>query len=256
MNPTSLFMTTVLSLSFVDDRAAVKSYSTLTDKYHIDVQDVAKDDFGEIHDLRWTTPTPEACQEYGRLLTKQINHYPVKLVEMAGLKKIVFCNNLTNKGKSISGCAFGGTMWVDIGRKGVTFKRMVIHHEFFHLLDIRCSKLGIISPEFLVEWESLSGSASYRGDGGGSQDDPITPASNDNNPGFVTWYAKKSVFEDRAEVFSHCILTPNRVARMAANDPVIKAKAEKMKQLIIKICPDIDDEFWVNHNALDNDYDR
>jgi len=52
------------------------------------------------------------------------------------------------------------------------------------------------------------------------------------DPGFVSPYSMSSIQEDKAEVFARLMEDPTALAEMASKDAVIRAKVERMKQLV------------------------
>ena len=45
-------------------------------------------------------------------------------------------------------------------------------------------------------------------------------------------------------MFANMMVVPQYVELRAADDPIIKSKAQAMKSLIQKFCPEIEEGFW------------
>jgi hypothetical protein len=52
------------------------------------------------------------------------------------------------------------------------------------------------------------------------------------------------VEEDKAEVFANLIVDFAYVEVRAKKDRVLNAKVERMKELLVKFCPAMNDELW------------
>jgi len=119
--------------------------------------------------------------------------------------------------------------------------RSVIHHEFFHIIDYRDD--GELYAD--RRWMDLNPVEFQYGSGGkNAQDDSSASLMTSDRPGFLNSYSRTGVEEDKAEVFANMIVNGGLLAGRASTDPVLRAKMERMKELLAKFCPEIDDTFW------------
>jgi hypothetical protein len=66
----------------------------------------------------------------------------------------------------------------------------------------------------------------------------------DKFPGVLNHYSTTAVEEDKAEVFANLIVDSKYVANRAKKDRVLSAKVERMKELLVAFCPEMNDKFW------------
>ena len=57
-------------------------------------------------------------------------------------------------------------------------------------------------------------------------------------------YAMSGVEEDKAELFAHMMVEPDLVAGRAKNDSHLRAKVERMRELLEEFSPKMDAAFW------------
>ena len=76
------------------------------------------------------------------------------------------------------------------------------------------------------------------------QDDPSVTTTGQDVPGFLNRYAAAGVEEDKAEVFAHLIVEPKMMADRAKKDKYMRAKVERMKELLADFAPKVDKSFW------------
>jgi hypothetical protein len=127
------------------------------------------------------------------------------------------------------------------GRHSSAYTRLVIHHEFFHIVDWRDD--GILYGD--ERWAALNPKTFKYGSGGkNAQDDNTGSIPNEDNPGFLNRYSTTGVEEDKAEVFAYMIVHDKMIQERAKRDPVLKSKVERMQELIGKFAPKSGKEFW------------
>jgi len=195
--------------------------------------------------LLWATEAdPYHLNAYVPLLASEILLYPPEFVRRSGLKRIILCGELDSKEGRRGGYADAehGDIYLDVERGSYSkpYKRLGIHHEFFHFFDYRDD--GRVFQD--ERWERLN-SDSFRYAGGGvtMQDDPTAGLTRDI-PGFLTRYAMSGVEEDKAEMFSHMMVEYRYVRDRAIKDRVIGKKWSEMKDLLRRFSPDMDEAFW------------
>ncbi|MDZ4838029.1 MAG: putative zinc-binding metallopeptidase [Candidatus Melainabacteria bacterium] len=247
-----------------------KHFSLLCDlrrKYKIEiVTDVQDNDpviNYKISDKKTLTP-------YLEFLRDELAIYPVTLVNKLQLDRIVLCSHLAKLDKPVSGCASmslfpdslplrmlfkKNTIYLDIIYGGTMDGRVTVHHELFHAVESH----GDTWPRYLDEqWPKLNPPAfRYREEA----QERASKYSVDVD-GFLTDYSMESVREDKAELFSHMIVNLARVEKFARKDAFLKAKVDRMKQLMRKFCYEVNDDFWTTRNqqsdnggSLFRDYD-
>src|SRR5204863_9871526 len=69
-------------------------------------------------------------------------------------------------------------------------------------------------------------------------------------PGFLNHFSTFGVNEDKAEVFANLIVDSAYVERRATKDPVLRAKVQRMRELLAEFCPAVNDEFWEKARKL------
>lgn len=222
----------------------------LSRKYSIIVE-VAKDRisvpraFAEVYH-GWK-PSRKTLEYYVPILEAEWNLYPVSLIRNAGLQRIVLCSELAFEADIRAAIPDfqDNTLYLDVDfvLSGELYVRRVIHHEFFHMIDLADD--GSFSDK---SWRLLNGNDFvYRGRGVHSRNESAITAK---RPGFLTRYSMTEVEEDKAEVFSIMIVLGEVVDARAEKDSVIRAKRDQMKKLLREFCPDIDDRFWAAARKL------
>jgi len=117
----------------------------------------------------------------------------------------------------------------------------VIHHEFFHIVDL-------LDDGQLYEderWAKLNPPGFKYGPGGiNLQNDPTVTEPGKDTPGFLNRYAASGVEEDKAEVFAHLMVEAKEMKDRAAKDKYLRAKIDRMKELLAEFTPTVDAKFW------------
>lgn len=117
-----------------------------------------------------------------------------------------------------------------------------IHHELYHLMEAE-------TPYYWTSelWEALNEKGfEYK------EQRQVKPGDNPLNylapalPGFVTYYAMTSPFEDRAETFACLMVKPQNklIHRWARKDKILNEKIERIKTFAQEFCPQMDKSFW------------
>ena len=171
--------------------------------------------------------------------------YPPDLVKRTRLTKVVFCKNLAFEKQFRTGIPDfeNNVLYLDVtrGRHDERYVRKVIHHEFFHIIDLRDD--GKLYED--ERWSNLNPMGFKYGPGGAKlQNDPTVTTTGQDEPGFLNRYATAGVEEDKAEVFAHLIVEPKMVAERAKKDKYIQAKVERMTELLTEFSPKVDKTFW------------
>ncbi|HWA09276.1 MAG TPA: hypothetical protein VG838_07505 [Opitutaceae bacterium] len=178
------------------------------------------------------------------MFRKEFGKYPPELLKLSGLKRIVFCSDLLRDGARRSGIAVSDseTIYLNV-RSGVfseRFRRKLMHHEFFHIIDF--ASFGF---ERDTEWEALNppgttyNPAAANAAGHGPSSDVTHPA-----PGFLTRYSLADSREEKAELFSNLMFNDLQARDFIKRDGVLTLKVELMKARLAKFCPQLDAGFW------------
>lgn len=182
---------------------------------------------------------------YLKIFAFEWSLYPPDLVSRTRLKKVVFCQNLSFEKQLRTGIPDfeNDVLYLDVkrGRHSDQYVRKVIHHEFFHIIDLRDD--GKLYED--ERWCRLNPPEFKYGKGGAKlQDDPTVTTTGRDEPGFLNRYAAAGVEEDKAEVFAHLMVEPKRIAARMKTDVYLRAKVERMKELLNEFSPGMDPAFW------------
>src|SRR5262245_45505452 len=184
-------------------------------------------------------------ESYAPIFAFEWSLYPPALIKKTRLRSIVLCKDLTFAGQRRTAVPDfeHDILYLDVarGRTNDRYVRMVIHHEFFHLIDLR-------DDDHLYEherWAKLNPPGFKYGPGGVNlQNDPTVTETGKDSPGFLNRYAASGVEEDKAEVFAHLMVEPKEMKDRAAKDKYMRAKVERMKELLADFAPKMDEKFW------------
>ena len=208
----------------------------------LDAEFPVKTRHGEIRGRR---ADREDLASYVPVLAAEWNVYPPELVEQAGLRRLVLCENLRFDGQqrtAVPDFEHNG-LYLDVGRGCYSemYVRKVIHHEFFHMIDLRDD--GALYAD--ERWAALNPAGFQYGSGGrNAQDDPRVSLFSEERPGFLNRYAITGVEEDKAELFAHMLVDGPALERRAARDQPLRAKMQRMQELLRAFCPEADQAFW------------
>lgn len=187
----------------------------------------------------------KTLESYAALFAPEFMLYPPDLVKRSQLKRVVLCKELSFDGQRRNAIPDyeHDTLYLDVSRGAYSkpYLRKVIHHEFFHIIDYRDD--GSVYQD--KRWEVLNPAKFKYGSGGRTvQDLQKTSVLTDKFPGFLNHYSTTGVEEDKAEVFANLLINPAYVEDRAKKDRVLKAKVERMRDLLFSFCPDMKEEFW------------
>lgn len=182
--------------------------------------------------------------EFLRRYAKEFALYPRALVARSELRRVVLCEGLTFNGYHWGKCTEFGerTIYVDVKFRldDEHYMRVGIHHEFFHLIDFK------INPVFKDErWSAINRPGFKYG-----KDGPVGSATftalalTDKYPGFLNHYSTLDISEDRAEVFGNMIAGLARIEKLSKKDPILRAKVQRMKEILTEFCPQANADFW------------
>jgi putative zinc-binding metallo-peptidase len=187
----------------------------------------------------------EELSDYTSLFAPEFALYPPELVQQSQLKRVVLCSELSFAGQRRNAIPDydHDSLYLDVSRAAYNkpYLRKVIHHEFFHIVDYRDD--GRVYDD--QRWASLNPAEFKYGDcGPAPQGISDTSVLTNMLPGFLNHYSTTAVQEDKAEVFANLIVDLEYVEYRARRDRVLNAKVERMKELLARFCPEMNDKFW------------
>ncbi len=196
--------------------------------------------------------TAKQVESYARVFVEEFGLYPPALVKNTRLKRVVLCRDLAFSGQLRAAVPDfeNDTLFLDVLRGAAVrrYVRGVIHHEFFHIVDVRDD--GVLYGD--DSWKALNPKGFRYGSGGAAaQGNSAASLLTDLLPGFLTPYAATGVEEDKAELFSWMLNDPAIVAGRAEKDMVVAAKVLRLKELLAQFCPEMDAKFWRSIEARD-----
>lgn len=177
--------------------------------------------------------------EYVERALKEWSRYPDGLVKRLGIERVVFSSQVTLNGKVVGGLTDQDSATIHMpvieNETVPLFFEESIHHELFHVLDLRDDGLPTSDPA----WEKLNPSE--------FRYDPATPASGrfeDDLQGFLNTYSMTGVGEDKAEVFGQLMIRGRAVKARAAKDALLDRKVARIRELAKAYHEKLDDAFW------------
>ena len=124
----------------------------------------------------------------------------VNFVRKSGLRKVMICRNLSNKGVLISGHTFRDCIYLNIN-----FTAKTVYHEMFHVLDGRKTDR---------KWNRLNNPGFRYGIRGCDK----------YSPDFVSDYARSREREDRAETFAFMVDEGSNFLKRTVNSKILYRK--------------------------------
>jgi hypothetical protein len=217
----------------------------LASTYRVKIEEITKplEWKGSGYWVRANAANAEQLSAYVPTFVKEWSLYPPSYVEKAKVSRIVFGIDLSvDDQKRAAVPAFDGdTMYYDpvLGSYNLHYQRIVIHHEFFHMVDERMKLLRRDK-----EWSKLNPEGFKYGGGGKSMRTSGVGELTDTIPGFLTPYATSAIEEDKAELFAHMVIDGPYVKDRAGKDPVLAAKIALLKQRLVKFDSGMGEDFW------------
>jgi hypothetical protein len=198
-----------------------------------------------------------SIESYATLFIPEFSLYPPELVKRAELKRVVLCEELTfaDRRRGAIPDYEHDTLYLDVSRGNYSpsYLRGVIHHEFFHIVDYKDDG-DVYADE---KWAALNAPGFKYGTGGrAAQGDANMSIVTDKQPGFLTLYSTTGVEEDKAEMFAHLLVDFGYVEKRARKEKVLRAKAERMRELLAAFCPEMNDAFWETVRKTKRNNDR
>ncbi|MGE0267417.1 MAG: putative zinc-binding metallopeptidase [Candidatus Omnitrophota bacterium] len=172
---------------------------------------------------------------YIQIFDEEIQKYPADFFRQENLKEIYFVKRLFHKENNAEGLYDyrKKIIFFDFASQGggMLVARHNIHHEIFHALDTNTFNWKEQDWEDLNEpdFEYVKTGKVFIG-GEKNESNYFAP----HRKGFVTYYAMKSAYEDKAEVFACLFIkSQNRlIHRWALNDPILEKKIQAIKRFL------------------------
>lgn len=201
-----------------------------------------KTQYGDINGKIAATADIEA---YAKVFFPEWSLYPPELIKKIGLKSVAFCTDLSFAGQARTAIPDmeNHILFLDIKRGfyNLLYVRRTIHHELFHFIDFY-DDWKLYQDD---EWAALNPKDfSYKNGGANAQGDSSGSLLTEAYPGFFTTYSLSGVEEDKAEVFSILVVLATAAKEREKKDTIIAAKIARMKQLLSRFCPQVDEAFW------------
>jgi hypothetical protein len=227
--------------TFLDELAEIaKNFDVeiITSDYTFPV----KTDAGEI---RGSVAKLSEIAAYAPLFAAEFRLYPPSLIRNAKLKRVVLCTDVAFAGQRRNAIPDfeNDTLYLDVlrGFAHKKYLRKVIHHEFFHMIDLHDD--GKLYRD--ERWAALNPKEHRYGDGGrNAQDNANTSVLSEKFPGFLNHYSTTGVEEDKAEFFANLLVEPEHVQKRAESDAVLKSKVELLRAQLADFCPEMNADFW------------
>lgn len=171
--------------------------------------------------------------------------YPPELIRKTGLKRVILCGDLSFAGQRRGAIPDfeHNDLYFDVkrGRHNELYIRKVIHHEFYHIIDLRDD--GLLYAD--ERWAALNPPGFKYGAGGkNAQGDATVSLITDAVPGFLNKYSMTGVEEDKAEIFANLVVNGPAIEKRANVDKVIASKVTRLKETLTAFCPQVDARFW------------
>jgi hypothetical protein len=162
-----------------------------------------------------------------RIIKKNLDRYSLSFLKKINLKYIVLCENLSIAGINTAGIPNNKTRTLILDIKfNENYLERAIHHELFHIINDNYKELFNDN-----DWKNFNKKDFEYSDCSTCNDNWNLDQLNDGS-GFFTEYAKSTISEDMAEVFSHLIFYQDEIN---IRDPIIKKKILFIKKIILKI---------------------
>ena len=169
----------------------------------------------------------KTLDEKYKIIKKNLDRYSLSFLKKINLKYIVLCENLSIAEINTAGIPnnITRTLILDIKFNEKHFER-AIHHELFHIINDNYKELFNQNI-----WKNFNKN-NFEYSKCSTCNNNWNLELLNNKSGFFTEYAKSTVSEDMAEVFSHLIFYQDEIN---SENPIIKKKILLIKESILKI---------------------
>lgn len=203
-------------------------------------------------------PFDEEIQIAVAHVIRELSYYPAPVLKKTGITKLVFCRDLSvrfeeTRKRTVDGAEDRRTeqavpafatyremaIYLDAARfvrASPRWKRSVVHHELFHLLDYRHPNRANIDKA----WRAANPPGFSYGSGGIDMQDAHGTGLRMDLRGFTEAYATASIEEDKAKLYDR-LLTDPELARLVEKDEYVKKKLGILKRMLLEFAPALDD---------------
>lgn len=189
-----------------------------------------------------------------QLLREEFARYPTRFLRKSGLKWIGLVKNLS----------IGGEPYITIydvedrallfdvrqTQRDERYRRYVVHHEFFHLIDYEATRF---EPD--KAWLALNPAGFAYRRNRGLRDSGTRMMFEHPKPAFVSTYAMSSEFEDRADI--HAALFDREhhraLSRIVETDPVVRSKVAYILQWLGRLDPAVNAAYFERMHGAASD---
>jgi hypothetical protein len=198
----------------------------------------------------------EASAKIRKLATSEFQLYPPECLRKISLRKLVFTDNISITSPDgytdtrsatldpVNGIMiYSEALFNNFGSSDFESHRFlvsIIHHEFYHYLDIKQD--GTATPD--PGWSALNTPGFSYGNGGRYAQTASASVWTTAYPGFVNDYSRAGADEDKAEIWAGLFARGERLNSMMANDPILRNKVALIKQRAQNLCPSMNEAFW------------
>lgn len=208
-------------------------------KYGIEI---VTDHEADTNQISYRHPSQAQIRIVANLLARELAVYPVEVIKLSRLERLIICTRLHSHHRSVAGLAEMGLFVMDtiyLSADTISsdreYGRRTFHHELFHAIDFHDDLLRYLDPE----WHKLN-SAGYIS----SQDHRVDFNQPTDTIGFLSTHSMTAIYEDKAEVYAHLIINYQDVEDRARQDEVLARKVLRMKELLYRFSPAFNDDFW------------
>jgi hypothetical protein len=184
---------------------------------------------------------------YVELFVEEFSKYPADFIKASGLKRVELVEGLAVGSQfraAVPNYVFD-VLYYDVSYVyNQRYTRHVVHHEFYHMLEHEWNGSTHYQDP---NWARLNDKGFKYGDGGtqaygrGDVWSFIHP-----RPGFMNLYSTYGLEEDKAEVWAVLFVPDNwkLVKSAVAEDPILRAKVEYMRDFGRSKSASMDSLFW------------
>jgi len=184
----------------------------------------------------------EEAKKYLPFFFASIDIFPPWFLQQTKLNKVVLCRNLRLRGIRAGGVASStGIIALD-----VPVHSAVIYHELFHIADKQRNnpEWNKLNSKQFVYGGNVFNPAAKEMDRSDTKKMEKAKGDAAIRKDFVSEYAMTSEMEDRAETFAFMVTDSRQFAKLASDSPVLKRKAEKVKEILRDFSPGMNKDFW------------
>lgn len=203
-------------------------------------------------------PFEEELQVVLPVVIRELSQYPRAVLKKIAVTRVVFCRDLSirfdgTRKRVVDGAddlrteqavpAFATyremAIYLDAARMvraTARWKRSVVHHELFHLLDVKHPERRQIDSA----WRAANPPDFRYGSGGVDMQDGYGTSLRFDLPGFTEAYATASIEEDKAKLYDR-LLTDPALSQLAKKDEYVRKKLGILKQMLRRFAPELDE---------------